>query len=102
MLPESSSQSPTIAEKIAEYISVNVFKVGPNRRLQNVLKSKVCSSKTVSQRIIPLSFFRNDKDLEIMLSQMEEKELSYYLSIALAQELGGKPSDYNVILDKSQ
>jgi hypothetical protein len=56
MLSKELTNNLTLIEKIAEYISINAFKVGPNRRLQNVLKLKVCSGKTVDQHIVPLSF----------------------------------------------
>jgi len=102
MLSKSSGHNPTIVEKIASYISVNGFKMGSNRKLQNELKLKLCCGTTIFPQIVPLSFFRNNKDLELMLSQIEEQDLNFYLCLALVQALGGKPEDYNVKLDKSQ
>jgi len=89
-----------IISQLLDYISVNGFKLSCKRLLLNFLLRQIENDLDVI--VIPISFFKFDKQLLIWILQTPNETLQKYLRYALEELSGEKLSNRKIEVLKNQ
>ena len=81
-----------ICEKLLMYFAVNGFKIKLDRKLYNFLLQQIQNGLDVI--VIPLSFFKHDRQLWIWILQTSATNLEIHLKVVLGEQFGKRLSNF--------